>query len=140
MAEWSKETQKNMQRLYHEEGLTVKQIAKMYKISETTARRWMDDDYIPQKYLTAQKVVIKKEKKAKGGYTKAQIEKTRKRFEVGQIIRFSSQKSCGDSEEKTTNGVARKGKIISVKNPYFCVVEILGSGMKESVMWSDLAK
>ena len=68
------------------------------------------------------------------------ISELRAKLKIGDIIQVRSLKSLSDalSNGNSGYGIMKDARVISVDNPRFCLVELVGSGVMDSVLWADL--
>ena len=68
------------------------------------------------------------------------ISQIRANTKVGDIIQVRSLKCLSEalSNGNSGYGIMKDARVISVDNPRFCLVELVGSGVMDSILWADL--
>lgn len=68
------------------------------------------------------------------------IVEIRANIKVGDVIKVRTVKAITDTSGigYTTTGVIRDARVISVDNPHFCLLKLVGSGLIESKLWVDM--
>lgn len=68
------------------------------------------------------------------------ISELRANLKIGDIVQVRSLKCLSDalSNGNSGYGIIKDARVISVDNPRFCLVELVGSGVMDSILWADL--